>query len=134
MALEIDQFILRDMIGHDGSKILWPALPEPQRRRAFHVQEMTEPAFSVGKLICEIEEQPVFAPYYGEAVSEVKMPESRFSDWLARSIGVIGCATKQNQRHAVAWDGNLIFDPAGTVLTLESMPYKPFILWVLIDL
>lgn len=87
-----------------------------------------------GKVLFEIEETPVFAPVYGAPVKIVPMPEGHFSEWLARScVSVIGCATASGNRHAVAWDGQLAYDPAGSVYTLEGLPYRAYIMWGIVD-
>lgn len=35
-------------IGHDGSEVVWPELPEPYNRRGFHTEEFIQPMIQVG--------------------------------------------------------------------------------------
>lgn len=54
-ALRDDVRIYWDYLGHDGSEIVWPELPEPQCRRGFHIQEMVDLAYKLGRLLVPIE-------------------------------------------------------------------------------
>ena len=48
MALDMPVADLLAAIGHDGSEIVFPSLPEPLCRRCFHIQELIQVALSRG--------------------------------------------------------------------------------------
>jgi hypothetical protein len=58
MALDIPVAELIRLVGHDGSEIVNPELPEPGCRRGFHIQEMIEACWSQGHSVTPIEVFP----------------------------------------------------------------------------
>ncbi len=135
MALGIPfaQFI--GMIGHDGG-----CQPYDDKRfhLGFHIQECIDICFRLGFACTEIQY------YYGSrpfAESQESIPVYsledcglRFATYLKLStLGVLGGIGKQFS-HAVAWDGNFIYDPRGQVYPFEEAinhDFRPQILWML---
>ena len=62
MALDMPVADLLAAIGHDGSEIVFPSLPEPLCRRCFHVQELIQVALSRGLAVTPVELFPVLQP------------------------------------------------------------------------
>lgn len=96
-----------DFIGHDGSEIIWPLLPEPLCRRSFHIQEIlvwahrTHNAHFIG-----IERIPVLGVDDDHIIAIDTMD---LDDYLSNYSGVL-CGTLNGNRHAATWHGNMIFD------------------------
>lgn len=102
------------VIGHDGSEITWPELPEPQRRRAFHPQELVDAALHFRRHPCWIEKNPLLqgAPEVG-ALPIFKGHEARYR-WLAYLSGTSGVlfGSHRTGRHAWAKLGPWVKDPS----------------------
>lgn len=101
-------------LGHDGSEILFPEQPDPERRRAFHPQEMIDVAESVGVAITPIEGAPTLLP---RSVSGPAYPVDldnieRFQRYLEGQAGVLTGLNLRDRPHAVVWDGEYLWDPA----------------------
>jgi hypothetical protein len=104
-------------VGHDGSQILWPELPDPQKRRAFHIQEMIDVAWSRGFCVSPIEGHPVSLVQHCNFRDTFTVPMLhgnmyRLNRYLELSQGVLTGLNLSGRRHAVAWDGQHILDPA----------------------
>jgi hypothetical protein len=106
-------------IGHDGSEISWPSLPEPACRRGFHIQECIELVDRLGFTVTPFEMLPRHAPafvvpaltiYYG---GSEQTAFERIAAIVKRGQGVI---TGHNNTigHAVAYDHGIIYDPNGS--------------------
>lgn len=122
MALEIPLHELISKIGHDGSEIWWPGQPEPQCRRAFHIQEMIDAALSCGYAVTEIQAAPATTPALGVPYRRIPFSEGRVIAYLQGSRGVIDCMVRNTGRgHAVAWDIDTCFDPNGRTLNENAM-------------
>lgn len=90
--------------GHDGSEIIWPSCPEPYNRRGFHPQELVYVARSYGWAVSTYEYSPQLQ---GQTVINV-----RCSIPIIGNFAVLGGYNDRKERHAVAWDGYSIIDPA----------------------
>lgn len=108
---QVGELLLR--IGHDGSEIIWPALPEPLRRRSFHIQELIAQAWMLGWSVTAIEARPQLVGAVGVEPLDVQAPW--FMQALSESEGVLTGRTLRGQAHAVAWDGRNCYDPNGTI-------------------
>lgn len=122
MAMVLDKSIkeLIEKIGHDGSEIVFPELPEPGRRRGFHIQEFIRVILESGYSVMPIEALPCSTPD-GEHEYSIDFLnfEDRFRDLMATVPGIItGSASKWN--HAVAWSGWRIYDPLGEIYNYEK--------------
>jgi hypothetical protein len=99
-------------IGHDGSEIIWPELPEPQRRRSFHLQELVDVAFPT----TVIEAEPISQSAEDKQFTPFKDHFSRLQNYMKTYDGVIIGMFGRNP-HAAAWDhvNQLIYDPNGQI-------------------
>jgi hypothetical protein len=118
MALDMPVADLLVAIGHDGSEIVFPSLPEPLCRRCFHIQEVIQVALSRGLAVTPVELFPVLQPpEAGPFRTTVLYPDSnwrRFDQAMQTSRGVID-GTGARYGHMVAYDHGRIFDPRGQV-------------------
>jgi len=118
MALDMPVAELLAAIGHDGSEIVFPNLPEPLCRRCFHIQELIHVALARRIAVTPVELFPVLQP--SEAApfrTTVLYPDDnwrRFAETIRASRGVID-GTGARHGHMVAYDHGRIYDPRGPV-------------------
>lgn len=107
-------------VGHDGSEIVFPGLPDPYCRRSFHIQEMIDCCDLLNLSVTPFEAQPVSLPSVPEPFvgkwNAYKLDfdgnARRLMNKLENRIGVITGVNLRGAPHAVAWDGQNILDPA----------------------
>jgi len=127
LGLTLEELLRR--VGHDGSAIWWPEFPEPWQRRGFHVQEMIDVAYDLGKAVIPIEACPTVCPQPGGPVKPVPMTDVlRVQRYLAQNVGVL-TGQGVTGRHAVAWDGQQLLDPCAAL-----NQFKPDTFYVVKDL
>jgi len=117
MALEIPVGELLEELGHDGSELVFPNLPEPACRRGFHIQELVHVALRRGFALTPVELFPVLESADGKQTQAILYRDNnwkRFADILTASRGVIDGAGFRF-RHMVAYDRGRIFDPKGHI-------------------
>jgi hypothetical protein len=132
MCLDVPVQRMFDLLGHDGSEILWPELPEPLRRRSFAFQEMIHLAYLHGYALCSF--QPTFyvRPTMEVGPYTLDAPPEYLADKLRKHQGVLTGVASGGSRHAVAWDGQSILDPNGTIYPLHDFTVEYF--WAMIAL
>jgi hypothetical protein len=122
MVLDVEPETLIDMIGHDGSEIIFPKKLEPTNRRGFHYQELFDCAFNLGYSVMEIQVLPTSITTLDTELFEIDFRitnEQRFLEYIKDRVGVFnGMALQHN--HAVAWDGSTIYDPRGRIATYSN--------------
>jgi hypothetical protein len=59
IALDVSYDSIIKAIGHDGSKKIWPGLPEPRCRRSFHIREMIDVCYDLRYAVIEVDKQPI---------------------------------------------------------------------------
>jgi len=118
MALDIPVAQFFDLIGHDGSELLYPELPEPACRRGVHVQEAIEAAWTLGFSSTPFELFPQSRTSLGGPTHAVVFPAGNWERFLPflRRKGVIECVTTSGHGHAVAFHDSVIYDPASPIL------------------
>jgi len=118
MALDVPVADVLAALGHDGSEIAFPNLPEPLCRRCFHIQEFVQVALVRGYAVTPVELFPVLQPgSIGLLRLTVNYPDGnwpRFDRTIRTSRGVID-GTGARFGHAVAYDHGRIYDPKGPV-------------------
>lgn len=119
MAMNISPAELVKEIGHDGGAIIFPELPEPGKRRGFHMQEIIDVAIKKGYAITPIEPLPASTPD-GLKVYTVNFGVKRFQNHLDNGRGII-TGMRRKWRHAVYWDGKWVEDPAGKTYPIDDI-------------
>lgn len=136
MVLDMPVLEVLEKIGHDGSEIVWPMLSNPHNRRSFHIQEMIDLCWDLGKLVVMFQTKPCNSPYPHIEPINVPMkftPEERFKK-LIHYPGVFTGVTNEGVGHAVAWDGRMIFDPKGKVYSdFKAAKFLIETFWAVID-
>jgi hypothetical protein len=115
MALGVPLSKLLALIGHDGSQIVFPDLPEPACRAGHHVQELVHAALNHGWACTPIEFNPITRtfgnlPAYHSILPDEQSRWLRFERLIAKHDGVLeGWVT--NWGHAMAFEHGVIYDP-----------------------
>jgi hypothetical protein len=119
-------------LGHAGDDFPYA---DGTTRRGFHVQECIDLAFKRGYAVTEIQAYYGFRP---SPTSNEQIPAQELSKCVERFVGYakdcpLGVITGELKRHdgsrighAVAWDGNKIYDPRGKVYTLHKAEENDF--------
>ena len=125
MVLDISAADFFGLVGHDGSEIAFPMLPDPMARRGLHIQECIAACLQLGYSVTPVELFPVIRatpPSAKEIVVLFDNDESanwrRFERTIQSSAGVLEGLGRQCH-HAVAYDRGMIFDPDG-----DQYPYS----------
>jgi len=124
MALDMPVAELLAAIGHDGSKVVFPSLPEPLCRRCFHIQELIQVAIARGFAVTPVELFPVLQPTAaGPFQRTILYPDNnwqRFAETIQASRGVID-GTGARLGHMVAYNPGRIYDPKGPVYNYSRL-------------
>lgn len=121
-------------IGHDGSEIVFPELPEPICRRGFHEQELVAACIDLGFTCTPFELWPVSDHGYGKTRNATPMRSEPFTRLVQRNSGVITGRTVKCG-HAVAFERGMIYDPDGpqfpfSIEACEARGFYPGCLWL----
>jgi len=113
MAMGVSVTELLRGIGHDGSRLLFPNLPDPACRQGFHIQEFIRFALDNELAVTPVEVFPVLGSADGRQTHTILYPNNNwkvFADVIAASRGVIeGGGIRWG--HMVAYDHGRIYDP-----------------------
>lgn len=127
MAIGIHWEFLIEMIGHDGSEIIWSELPEPYRRRSFHIQEITDALFKLKYSVTTIDAELITMPAKEGVEPFIIKDKGRMGRYLySGNTGVLVGKTITGNRHAVYWNGIMIHDPNGTEYGLDLFRIDTF--------
>lgn len=126
MVLDIPVQKLIEKIGHDGSEILWPELPEPICRRGHHLEEIQMAAYDIGVILTS------FTPAFEYTPNEERPVKYQFDlrSVFERYSGIMVGQWIRGGPHAVAWSAmeRMIYDPDGHATTdLASFELDYFI-------
>jgi hypothetical protein len=72
MVLNITYDELIKEIGHDGSKLMWPDLPDPMCRQSFHIQELILCCYRRGLAVIPFEIYPIAGPSPHPQIREIE--------------------------------------------------------------
>lgn len=122
-------------IGHDGSHIWFPDLPEPLCRAGFTLEEIIDAALSFGWFMTPITARPVCTPdgINEREVFTEKYVKNRMDKYLSSYSGVLfGQRHDHLWYHNVAWDHEreMFLDPSGPQLPKEHPPIKIETFWI----
>ena len=115
MTLETPVQQIIDEIGHDGSQIVYPDLPEPMCHRGFHSQELIHIAWQHGFNVTPFELFPSIRPAMGQydsIIVEYVDNWHRFISLIKNEMGILE-GTGRRCRHAVHFRRGEIRDPDG---------------------
>lgn len=125
-GVRLEEFIKQ--VGHDGSEVLFPDLPEPLCRRGFATPECIRVCLNWGLTVTPIDFKPRCTP---DGKNYHTLNHTNFANqMMGRFQGVIqgmGC----RNYHTVGWDGTQIYDPSLGIYKLDSDNFKPEIFWLI---
>jgi hypothetical protein len=128
MVLDADVESLYKEIGHNGMAKVWD-LPTPLCYRNFHIQEIIDCFIRRGYGLMPIEVDPI-------SISSLEVkPVHAYEDGWARFMGLIRdhrAILIAKNRHAIAWDGHMCYDPNGR--TAKITDYRIEEAWVVVKL
>jgi hypothetical protein len=118
---------LLELVGHDGSEIIFNDLPEPLCRRSFLGQELVKVLFELGWIVSQYDLHPIGhvdeKHWYGLKIDDIEYINSILAD----SIGVIGARVRATGNyHATAWDGTWCYDPTGFIYPLDRFDIETY--------
>lgn len=131
MALGVSLDVVVDGVGHDGSEIVWPDLPEPHCRRGFHPQEFYPLARILGCAVETVEAHPQLQNIRGDVLT---LPGVDWEHCLTHCRGVLGGFTTTGTGHAVAISAGKVYDPRGRTFDVSRCAirgFTPEILWII---
>jgi len=126
MILDMEPSKVLDLIGHDGTRRLWPDKPLPYCQRGFHIREIINVCNEFGFTLTPYDRYPVISPDIDSPVHQIwddKECERAFREVVRDRIGIMIM-----QGHACAWDGSMVYDPVGKVRDLGC--YNPLSCWI----
>jgi hypothetical protein len=104
-----------DKLKHDGSEILFPGLEEPLCRRSFHIQEMIDVGYTLGRYVLVLEKELYLSPA-DDQIKKVN-PLLSFVTYMHHHPCVLMGVLPNGMRHAVAYYDRKYYDPCGQVLS-----------------
>ena len=90
---------LVELIGHDGSEIVWPDAPSPLDRRGFHMQEITNALQKMCYSAMPVGRGPTLTNGHGPAIDV----EDEFFEYAKTLLGVHLGVSDTGINHAVAY-------------------------------
>lgn len=122
MLLDSDPSDLVLELGHNGGEVIWPNDDEPECFRGFHTQEFVDICFRRNMALIEIIAQPFIFNRSGEPrqILELSEADSRIQSYMTGTPGIIIGVIESGARHAVAWDGEKVYDPIGYIYRFEN--------------
>jgi hypothetical protein len=119
LVLKVPVQSIIDWIGHDGSEILWPDLPEPLKRRGFHIQELIDFCWMLKIAVTQFQAIPCSGSKYSHESYQVPQKEGRISLALKNQAVITG-ETLQGMPHAIGWDGHIVLDPGKKIVSIDE--------------
>lgn len=125
IALDIPIVQLIDELGHDGSEIIWPDHEEPLNRRSFSIHEMFYLSYEAGYSVMLFNKVWDSRPTYSAQPLMKNPPNGFFNESLLKNKGVL-VGRINGQRHAVAYQDSMCFDPNGTIYAIDKFNIETF--------
>jgi hypothetical protein len=132
MLLDVYPVEVVEDLGHDGTKIIHPNRKGTAKYQGVHIQEILDVCIQHGMILTCIEARPVMINTEGDTHIVLAQPaaEQRFKEYLRGNKAIIigqGPYTQQAQ-HAVAWNGERVYDPIG--FTYPLYRFSPAEAWI----
>lgn len=112
--LTAEEFIFR--LGHDGSEILWPSLEEPLKRKGFSINECLVAA--IPKLYAYLPTISCYCPGPNLPECIIRFKPDYIKHLIKGQVAILA-GTVSGHRHCVAWNGEKVFDPNGTIYGID---------------
>lgn len=113
-------------IGHDGSEEIEYSTRQ-KIKKGFHIQELTKLCYKRNKSLIQFDRYVNI--HYNEGVTISFSDDLEYIYELMKdNKGILLGQTKDNKNHAVAWDGEKIYDPNGTIYAKGFLVLETFLL------
>jgi hypothetical protein len=119
MAIGVPVIELMALLGHDGSEVIWPNLPEPSNHRGFHSQELVHLAWRFGYTMTTFDVFPYILPTSGPGDPyPVILNDDENANWhqffeiIENRKGIIE-GRSGRWHHSMCFDHGEIFNPDG---------------------
>lgn len=127
MVLEVTVEKLIEVVGHDGSEVLWPDQPEPLCRKGHHIEEMQYVAYQFGYSLVPFVAKFEYNPGAVEDMPFAQYDFSgRFQTVLNVYSGILLGNYPRGNAHAVAWNATerCIYDPDGFIFAEDRNNFQ----------
>ena len=125
LNLTLKEFIYQ--IGHDGSEIWFPELPEPLCRKGFPYPECIQVCLKWDFSVTPVDFKPLCGP---DNEHRIELDHTDFANQMLRGYRGIISGMGNQYFHTVAWDGKQIYDPSLGVYGLKNSYFRPEVFWV----
>ena len=133
MLLDANPNDLVEILGHSGTESVYESDDPNKRLRGFHIQEMVELFLEHEKALVRVERYPIIGPDFSQAIDAFRDSDQRFWDRIwGNEAYLLGSSV--SGFHAVAWDGERVYDPRGYVYSLPSDKFDPKEAWLVYDI
>jgi hypothetical protein len=129
MLLNEDPNKLMEQLGHSGTERVYQ---DKTQLRGYHIQEFVDLFLEYDKSLVRIERQPILGPNHQQAIDAFPDMEKRFWERLNGNEAYL-LGSSGSGFHAVAWDGERVYDPKGYVYELPSDKFEPREGWLVYD-
>jgi hypothetical protein len=111
ILLDTEVATIIDIIGHDGSTIIFPEKEDPHRRRSFHIQEIVMAAYQLGYALIQMEAEATILSVSGDVhpLGNYDLITCLYNG----SVGILCGLGRNGNRHAAVWNGHVVIDPMG---------------------
>ncbi len=130
MVLGVDVQDVFKMTGHDGTRKLWPEVTDERTNRGgHHIQELIDLSYNLGFMTVPIDAYPMFGHFTPSVLrkpplwSEEKCLK-RLEIYLKNNYGILWGTVGFNMGHAVAWDGDKVYDPRGSIIDMNKFEFN----------
>lgn len=131
LDMPVEQII--EELGHDGSEVIFPNLEDPYSRRSFHPQELLDICILRDYGVIPVEREPS-CEVQGH-VYKLSLSKRRLDYYLVNYTNCILIGTSQSGKpHAVAWNGERVFDPNGKIYGITNFCINMLLLIVKINI
>lgn len=129
MVLDTDPGILIKEIGHDGKRLEWSNLGYPLGQINFHIQEIMDSFIKRGFALVPIELLPVTQPEVPYPIDHCEIwnnfdAEDRFIKHITGRQGILVGRGSNGLGHAVAWNGEHVYDPNGSIYDVDDFEIR----------
>lgn len=97
MGVSLERMI--ELIGHDGSQVIWPDQPSPLNRRGFHIQEILSVVHLLNYSSMPVQLNPTLSNGYGPSIQISDTFFEAAKSWLGVHLG----PSDTGINHAVAY-------------------------------
>jgi hypothetical protein len=113
-------------IGHDGSEDIEFSARQ-KKKKGFHIQELVKICYKRNKALIHFDRH-VNIHYSMGVTIQFSDDIDYIYELMKDNKGLLLGQTKDNKDHAVAWDGEAIYDPNGTIYAKGFFVVETFLL------